>query len=691
MRARWPQPRCVAAGDDRAGLHAQCRRQRADPRRRHARDLRGLARRTRAAVDARARHRLGDGGVRMLPRATLERTQREANKGKIGGRTHEIQRLIGRALRATVDMAKLGERMITIDCDVIGADGGTRTASITGAWVALALALREHFDPADAKTWPLTGQIAAVSVGIVDGTPVLDLPYVEDSRAEVDMNVAMTDAGGFVELQGTAEGKPFDRAHLDALLALADGGIRRALRSAARRAPRACLTPRCATSPTGSPRFTSPIARCCARSGRLKMLCGRESRRRQRAPRTSRRCGRYFAGFERDAQAQLKGVDRELDALYQRQYNLAAERGVARTRARGGAGRPRVARGTRSTMSVLEDLGNETTGFFRIRRRRRRCCWPKVRTFHFARCAFASRETFNQAYLLGVGSWGIVLLTSLFTGMVFSLEVGRSSRAVRRRQLGRRGGRLHDGARTRADAFRGRRRRPIGRRDLGRTGIDGRYRADRGAAVARPFAGADAGRAAARRADADAAVADGHRRHRRPDRRHVHRRRVRARQPGVVHQLGARIAADRRFAQGALEVDRLRDHHRDHRIVQRAADPRRGSRRRQVDDRSGRHRDHPDLHFQLRDVVHSVSAMTTATAAKPKLYARLEDVGVRYGPKVVMQHLSLDIVEGAITCIIGLSGAGKSTILRLLNGLERPTKGACWSATATSPAFTSAS
>jgi ribonuclease PH len=162
----------------------------------------------------------------MLPRATVERTQREANKGKIGGRTHEIQRLIGRALRATVDMAKLGERMITIDCDVIGADGGTRTASITGAWVALSLALRKHFDPANAKTWPLTGQIAAVSVGIVNGIPVLDLPYVEDSKADVDMNVAMTAAGGFVELQGTGEGGTFDRPQLDQLLALADGGIR---------------------------------------------------------------------------------------------------------------------------------------------------------------------------------------------------------------------------------------------------------------------------------------------------------------------------------------------------------------------------------------------------------------------------------------------------------------------------------
>jgi ribonuclease PH len=161
----------------------------------------------------------------MLPRATLERTQREAAKGKLGGRTHEIQRLIGRALRATVDMAKLGERMVTVDCDVIGADGGTRTASITGAWVALALALRRSFQESDAKTWPLIGQIAAVSVGIVDGLPVLDLPYEEDSRAEVDMNVAMTSAGAFVEVQGTAEGKPFARTELDALLTLAEGGI----------------------------------------------------------------------------------------------------------------------------------------------------------------------------------------------------------------------------------------------------------------------------------------------------------------------------------------------------------------------------------------------------------------------------------------------------------------------------------
>jgi ribonuclease PH len=163
----------------------------------------------------------------MLPQATPERNQREATKGRLGGRTHEIQRLIGRALRSVVDMEKLGERSVLVDCDVIGADGGTRTASITGAWVALSLALRKHFDPEKQAKWPLSGQIAAVSVGIVGGTPVLDLPYEEDSRAEVDMNVAMTDTGGFVEVQGTAEREPFTRTQLDGLLGLAEGGIRR--------------------------------------------------------------------------------------------------------------------------------------------------------------------------------------------------------------------------------------------------------------------------------------------------------------------------------------------------------------------------------------------------------------------------------------------------------------------------------
>jgi ribonuclease PH len=163
----------------------------------------------------------------MLPQATPERNQREAVKGRLGGRTHEIQRLVGRALRSVVDMAKLGERSVIVDCDVIGADGGTRTAAITGAWVALALALRKHFDPEQKQKWPLIGQIAAVSAGIVDGTALVDLPYDEDSRAEVDMNVAMTDAGGFVEVQGTAEREPFTRVELDAMLGLADGGIRR--------------------------------------------------------------------------------------------------------------------------------------------------------------------------------------------------------------------------------------------------------------------------------------------------------------------------------------------------------------------------------------------------------------------------------------------------------------------------------
>jgi ribonuclease PH len=162
----------------------------------------------------------------MLPRATNERTQRESSKGKIGGRTHEIQRIIGRALRAVVDLSKLGERTLWVDCDVLQADGGTRTTSITGAYVALALALRKSFDPKNVAKWPLRGMIAATSVGIVDGTTVLDLPYAEDSKAEVDMNVAMTDAGAFVELQGTAEGAPFDRAQLDGLLDLAQHGIR---------------------------------------------------------------------------------------------------------------------------------------------------------------------------------------------------------------------------------------------------------------------------------------------------------------------------------------------------------------------------------------------------------------------------------------------------------------------------------
>jgi ribonuclease PH len=161
----------------------------------------------------------------MLPRATQERTQRESAKGRVGGRTHEIQRIIGRALRAITDTAKLGERTVWIDCDVLQADGGTRTASVTGAYVALSLALAKIPALAGAR-WPLVGKVAATSVGIVNGVPLLDLAYDEDSSAHTDMNVYMTDGGKFVELQGTAEAAPFDRAELDKLLALAEGGIR---------------------------------------------------------------------------------------------------------------------------------------------------------------------------------------------------------------------------------------------------------------------------------------------------------------------------------------------------------------------------------------------------------------------------------------------------------------------------------
>ena len=163
----------------------------------------------------------------MLPRATHDRTQREATKGRLGGRTHEIQRIIGRALRAITDTAKLGERTLWIDCDVLQADGGTRTAAVTGAYVALALACAKLFDPRDAARWPLAGAVAAASVGIVNGQPMLDLAYDEDSQAHVDMNVFMTDAGRFVEIQGTAEAAPFDRRDLDSLLSLAESGIRR--------------------------------------------------------------------------------------------------------------------------------------------------------------------------------------------------------------------------------------------------------------------------------------------------------------------------------------------------------------------------------------------------------------------------------------------------------------------------------
>jgi len=161
----------------------------------------------------------------MLPRATNTRTTREASSGKVGGRTQEIQRLVGRSLRAVTKLEALGERTIWIDCDVIQADGGTRTASISGSYVALVLALRTLVQRGALAQVPVAGHVAAVSVGIVDGVPLLDLAYDEDSRAEVDMNVVKTSDGRYIEIQGTAETTPFGRDRLGELLDLADAGI----------------------------------------------------------------------------------------------------------------------------------------------------------------------------------------------------------------------------------------------------------------------------------------------------------------------------------------------------------------------------------------------------------------------------------------------------------------------------------
>jgi len=162
----------------------------------------------------------------MLPRATSTRTTREATSGKVGGRTQEIQRLIGRSLRSVINQVELGERTVWIDCDVLQADGGTRTASITGGFVALVLALERLREQGALARIPVTDYVAATSVGVVDGTPLLDLAYGEDSKADVDMNVIKTSDGRFIEVQGTAETKPFSREELDALLGLADMGIR---------------------------------------------------------------------------------------------------------------------------------------------------------------------------------------------------------------------------------------------------------------------------------------------------------------------------------------------------------------------------------------------------------------------------------------------------------------------------------
>ncbi|QGT98877.1 Ribonuclease PH [Candidatus Syntrophocurvum alkaliphilum] len=161
----------------------------------------------------------------LLPSSTDTRSQREVNRGKVSGRTSEIQRLIGRSLRAVVDMEALGERTVWIDCDVLQADGGTRTASVTGAFVAMYLAFKDLKEKDILQEIPITDYVAATSVGIVEGVPVLDLEYVEDSEAQVDMNVVMTSKGEFIEVQGTAEGKPYSKDELQQLLNLAESGI----------------------------------------------------------------------------------------------------------------------------------------------------------------------------------------------------------------------------------------------------------------------------------------------------------------------------------------------------------------------------------------------------------------------------------------------------------------------------------
>ena len=182
-------------------------------------------------IDKAPPHKMGTGGgwltaeYAMLPVSSAQRVPRDGVKGKIGGRSHEIQRLIGRALRSVFRLDKLGERTVLVDCDVIEADGGTRTAAITGSFVALALAMRHLRKERKIGAGLITDYLAAISVGIVEGQPVLDLCYVEDAQAEVDMNVAATGSGKFIEVQGTSEGAPFDRGQLDAMIDLAQGGI----------------------------------------------------------------------------------------------------------------------------------------------------------------------------------------------------------------------------------------------------------------------------------------------------------------------------------------------------------------------------------------------------------------------------------------------------------------------------------
>ena len=234
-RSERPRARRAAPGPHHARLHAPCRRLGAGRVRRHARARAPRASRTACRRSCAARARAGSRPSTACCRARRTRAApREAARGKQGGRTQEIQRLIGRSLRAVVDLRALGERTITLDCDVLQADGGTRTAAITGAYVALADAVDALIARRALARSPLHGQVAAVSVGIVRGVPVLDLDYAEDSTAETDMNVVMNNGGGFVEVQGTAEGHAFRRHELDALLDLAAGACARLFAAAAR-------------------------------------------------------------------------------------------------------------------------------------------------------------------------------------------------------------------------------------------------------------------------------------------------------------------------------------------------------------------------------------------------------------------------------------------------------------------------
>ena len=267
----------------------------------------------------------------MLPRATQERNQREVAKGRLGGRTHEIQRIIGRALRAVTDTAKLGERTIWLDCDVLQADGGTRTAAVTGAYVALELALRTRFDPSDRAKWPLQAMVAATSVGIVGGVPLLDLAYDEDSQALVDMNVFMTDAGRYVELQGTAEARPFDRRELDALLALAEVESGNSSTCSARPWTRTFMPVdealRRLVTQVGAFHITDRAMRDAQRSIEAALRDGEAGDGARRA--YYQAVSRYFEGFDREARAHLRDVDRRLERLNQVHFNYSAERGVA--------------------------------------------------------------------------------------------------------------------------------------------------------------------------------------------------------------------------------------------------------------------------------------------------------------------------------------------------------------------------